>query len=412
MVTVKLEALTSWAQAHPWFAAAVTVPSVLLSLYGIIRGIRALGRSIFAKGGRSDAVVVASIGAVLSTGLSGDTAWRFAEHRLGISNPWERGLIFLVGEVALFALALMARANLRTQGRAGAPGVLVWVAAAVLAVPAVAESNSLAAAIVRVMLGPVLGALLWHMAMGIELRHTDSDMTDTGILAIITREVRERTLARLGLSVRDRTAEQISRDRATVKATVLAARYASYEPTAVRRRSRTLAQLQRELRRAGVAQSPAQRTRLLRELAHSNNAAGLATLELPSPWAIASAEVGTTDTNTEAVRAEVADLDAMVGRIQEADRLASRALLDMGTTEPGTTRTGDHLDAGTTEPGTTRTGDHLDAGTTEPGTTRTGDHLDAGTTEPGTTRTGDHLDAGTTEPGTTRTGDHLDAGTT
>ncbi|MGW0008059.1 hypothetical protein ACWDT6_30095, partial [Nocardia grenadensis] len=282
-----IDPITTWIHANPWHTAVVMAPAALLVTYSIMRCMRAIGGSIAAKrkdGRLSVAVVMASIGAILSTGLSGDTAWRFAEHRLGITNGWERGLIFLVGEVALFALALMARANLTTRGRAGAPGVLVWVAAGILAVPAVAESTSLAAAIVRVMLGPVLGAVLWHMAMGIELRHNDADATDTGLVAVIAREARERTLARFGLAVRDRTAEQIARERATVKATVLAARYAAYKDSATRRKARTLAQLQAELRRAGVAQDPAQRNALLRELQHSNNAVALVDLSLPSPW--------------------------------------------------------------------------------------------------------------------------------
>ena len=126
-------------------------------------------------------------------------------------------------ELALFATALMARQNLNGPNAApGVPGVLVWAITGVQIIPAYAESGPVGGT-VRAFVGPVMAAMLWHLAMGIELRHRKPDASSNGFGALVAREVRERLLSRLGIAERHRNAAQITRDRATARAVALAA---------------------------------------------------------------------------------------------------------------------------------------------------------------------------------------------
>jgi hypothetical protein len=76
--------------------------------------------------------------------------------------------------------------------------------------------------------------------------------------------------------LRDRSAEQISRDRTTSRAVRLASR-GSLRWRGERRLAAAVA-------RAGVGTDPVQKRRLLDELADWRNATDLATIPLPSPW--------------------------------------------------------------------------------------------------------------------------------
>ncbi|MEH0637288.1 hypothetical protein QBA35_28855 [Streptomyces bottropensis] len=265
----------TWAQAHPLPALAVTVLA-LAALVWLARASRKAARRVPA------AVLVASLAAIACTAYSADTSWRFAEHSLGMVSAAERAAMFAAAELALFSCALMARQNLRTQGAPGTPGILVWVITGVQVIPAYSESGFVGGT-VRAVVGPVLAALLWHLAMGIELRHAKPG-TDSGSLpALLARELRERLLSRLGLAVRDRSAEQITRDRATVKAVALAAKLAEMKPGA-RGRARVARRLSVAVGKAQAGASEEQRTKLLDLLAARRHAASLATIPLASPW--------------------------------------------------------------------------------------------------------------------------------
>jgi hypothetical protein len=228
------------------------------------------------------AVLVAALAALACTAYSADTSWRFAEHSLDMVSTTERGAMFAAAELALFACALMARQNLRAQGAPGTPGVLVWVITGVQVIPAYAESG-IVGGTVRAVVGPVLAALLWHLAMGIELRHRAPGSGSGSLPALLAREARERLLSRLGLAVRDRSAEQITRDRWTVKAVALAAKLADMGPKA-RGRARVARRLSVAVGKAQAGASPEQRAKLLDLLAARRHAAALATIDLPSPW--------------------------------------------------------------------------------------------------------------------------------
>ncbi|WP_306186948.1 hypothetical protein [Streptomyces sp. MK5] len=267
-----MSTLTPWAQAHPFAAAAAGI--LLLAVAAL--ALRPLRRTPAAVG-------VASLAAMACTVYSADTSWRFAEHRLDMASVAERGAMFAAAELALFSCALMARQNLRSpQGTPGTPGVLVWVITGVQVIPAYSESGVVGGT-VRAVVGPVMAALLWHLAMGIELRHTKPGTDSQSLPALLAREARERLLSRLGLAVRDRTAEQITRDRWTVKAVALAAKLASM-PDKARGRARVERRLSVAVGKAQAGADGEQRTKLLDLLAARRHAAALATIDLPSPW--------------------------------------------------------------------------------------------------------------------------------
>lgn len=279
-----MSTLPTWAQSHLLEAAAVAL-SLALALPLIATWARSRRRT---DGRTPAAVVVASLAAMACTAYSADTSWRFAADYLGMASATERGAMFAAAELALFACALMARQNLRSQGAPGTPGTLVWVITGVQIIPAYSESG-IVGGTVRAVVGPVLAALLWHLAMGIELRHAKPDAASRSLPALLARELRERLLSRLGLAVRDRSAEQITRDRATLKAVALAAKLADMAPKA-RGRARTARRLSVAVGKAQAGASEEQRTRLLELLAARRHAAALATIDLASPWQPAAPE--------------------------------------------------------------------------------------------------------------------------
>ncbi|OIJ91671.1 hypothetical protein [Streptomyces colonosanans] len=233
----------------------------------------------------SGAVAAAALAALGCTAYSAHTSWRFAADYLDIAGTAERASMFAAAELGLFATALMARQNLTTQGAPGLPGTLVWVITGVQVIPAYAESGFVGGT-VRAFVGPVMAAMLWHLAMGLELRQRTPGAASHGLIATLGREARERLLSRLGIAARDRDAAQITRDRATARAVTLAARLAEQTPQQrLSRRGRHLTQqLSKAIGRASVGTDPAQRAELLAQLAARRHALALATVPLASPW--------------------------------------------------------------------------------------------------------------------------------
>ncbi|MGW6599382.1 hypothetical protein [Streptomyces sp. NPDC055036] len=232
------------------------------------------------------ALRLAAVAAAVCTGYSADTSWRFAGHYLGMYSTAERVAMFAAGELALFATALLARQNLHSTKRApGLPGVLVWVITAVQIIPAYAESG-LVGGTVRAFLGPVMAAVLWHLAMGIELRHRISQAASNSLVARVGREVRERLLSRLGIADRSRDAQQIARDRAITKAVALAARLAEKPKAhrATRRGRRGMRRLSDAIDQAHVATDPQQHEQFVARFASRRHVAALLDADLDSPW--------------------------------------------------------------------------------------------------------------------------------
>ncbi|MEU3616909.1 hypothetical protein ABZ725_32090 [Streptomyces sp. NPDC006872] len=270
-------------ELSPVIAGAVALPVLAVFVGGWLT-LRRRARVGTARSS-APAVRVAALAALGCTAYSADTSWRFAADYLDMAGTAERAAMFGAAELALFATALMARQNLTTQGAPGLPGVLVWMITSVQVIPAYAESG-LVGGTVRAFVGPIMAAMLWHQAMGIELRLRKPGAASHGILATLGREARERLLSRLGIAERDRDAAQITRDRATAKAVALAARLA--ELSAQSRQSwqgrRITRRLSKALAKAGVGTDLQQRRELLEQLAARRHATALATVDLPSPW--------------------------------------------------------------------------------------------------------------------------------
>lgn len=293
-----MNSLTTWAQTRPVPASLASALLLAVAVLLARAGRKAAGRT-------PAAVLVAALAAAACTAYSADTSWRFAADYLDMASAAERAAMFAAAELALFSCALMARQNLRTRGAPGTPGVLVWFITGIQVIPAFAESG-IVGGTVRAVVGPVLAALLWHLAMGIELRHAKPGADSNSLPALLAREARERLLSRLGLAVRDRSAEQITRDRWTVKAVALAATLADMAPGA-RGRARVARRLSVAVGKAQAGADEEQRTKLLDLLAARRHAASLATIDLPSPWAT----VSQTDTVAEGAGASRVDIDTV-----------------------------------------------------------------------------------------------------
>ncbi|MER8091108.1 hypothetical protein ABTZ57_40200 [Streptomyces sp. NPDC094048] len=272
-----------------WNAMFLALSALLVACTVLLVGWLIYRRALRNRGKQqpgTPAVRVAALAAVGCTAYSADTSWRFAADYLDMSGTTERTAMFAAAELALFATALLARQNLHGPKQApGLPGILTWVITAVQVIPAYAESGVVGGT-VRAFVGPVMAALLWHQAMGIELRIRTPEAASHSVLARIGREVRERLLSRLGIAERDRDAAQITRDRATRRAVALAAHLA--ERTQKQRTSwrgqRTSRRLSQAIARASVGIDQRQREVLLHQLAVRRHATALATIELPSPW--------------------------------------------------------------------------------------------------------------------------------
>ncbi|AZP17848.1 hypothetical protein EJC51_18125 [Streptomyces aquilus] len=285
------------------------------------------------------AVWVSALAALNCTVYSGDTSWRFAADYLDMAGTVERAMMFSAGEAALFATALMARQNLKTQGAPGLPGALVWVITGVQVIPAYAESGTVGGT-VRAFVGPVMAAVLWHLAMGIELRLHKPDATSQGLLATLGREARERLLSRLGIATRNRDAAQITKDRATQRAVALASQLASMSAADREKDTRIIRRLQSALSRAGVGNDPQQRQALLEQLAARRHAVALATVELPSPWVHDMH-------GQDADREERSPLGPSPVTLPPDEKQVGRRLSAVPNDGPQTARDGDRAESGT-----------------------------------------------------------------
>jgi hypothetical protein len=217
--------------------------------------------------------------AAMSMLVSVDTSWRFFAHNLHITDIRERIVMFAVLEVAMAACGYGMRANVRAHGRPGAPRLVAWVLCGMAGYMAW-QLSGVAEGVARVVLGPVLGLVMLHLALGIEIR---AGHARTTAWARVAHEMRERLLSRLGLADDTRDALARTRDRAVQRAARLA--------LAGRLSPWRVARLNRALRTAHVAHDPTARGRLLAELATARHAGELAELPVESPW-IAPAAAG------------------------------------------------------------------------------------------------------------------------
>ncbi len=210
--------------------------------------------------------------ALMSIGVSVDTSWRFFEQRLGITDVVERVVLFSVMEAALVACGWAMRGGVRRDGRPGPARLVAWGLTAFAAFAAFSLSGPVAGT-ARVLLGPVLGLVMLHLALGIEIR---ASRQRTTTWARVGRELRERVLSLLGLGDDHRDALARTRDRAALRAAklALASRWTPFRT----------ARLRKALHASHVAHDPAQKDRMLRELGVLQHAQKLAETTQPSPW--------------------------------------------------------------------------------------------------------------------------------
>lgn len=278
---IGMPALPHWLPAPTAIAALLVVA---LSAAWSLR--RCLWKPSAGQRRSTAAIPVAAVAAIGCTAYSADTSWRFAADYLDMGSALERAAMFAAAELALFATALMARTNLNGPKQApGAPGTLTWVITSVQIVPAYAESG-LIGGTVRAFVGPILAAVLWHLAMGIELRHRSPHADSRSLTAVLTQQTRERLLARLGITDRDADAARIIRERALDRAVALILRAEAMPPEkrSKRRGRRLTRRLHQALEQADVDRDERQDELLLRKLATRQQVAALASKPLPARW--------------------------------------------------------------------------------------------------------------------------------
>lgn len=211
--------------------------------------------------------------AAVSVVVSLNTSWRFFDQVLHIPTAYgERWVMFGVAELALVVCGAGMAVNVKRTGRPGAFRGIVWVMCVAMGYMAWAMST-VDEAIGRIMLGPVLGVIMLHLGLGLELRARHQH---TGTAARLARELRERCLSRLGLGDDRRDAAQRIRDRHARRAAAL-----TRPPRSPWSRA---ARLERALLAAGVSNDEQMRGRLLAHLAVLRHAGELASVPSESPW--------------------------------------------------------------------------------------------------------------------------------
>ncbi|MGX1840498.1 hypothetical protein [Streptomyces diastaticus] len=252
--------------------------------------------------------IAVTIGAIVCTGVGLNTAWAFTASHLHITDTFTRAALCGTGEIVLIALGLAARDNFRRDQAAGMPGILVWIITGFLAVPAFAEGAAMAtgfsegavAGAWRAIFGPVGAAILWHFAMGLEIKAADATARSMGVFARLGRRLGQHILTAFGIGDTDTTTTELLRQRARTRAANLADRYRNL-PKWTKKTPYghwILRRLRTALRTANVASDETQRNTLLADLAVSSHAPTLAELHHTNPWGLpVSAETHALETS-------------------------------------------------------------------------------------------------------------------
>ncbi|MFE7236517.1 hypothetical protein ACFVAF_39295, partial [Streptomyces sp. NPDC057596] len=211
--------------------------------------------------------------------MSADTSYRFLGAALAITDQTERALLCGVAEAAIVALTIYAWAT-RTKG----PAYLAYAAVLVQAIPAFQVSGA-AGGPIRVVLGPVLLAVMLHLLLGLELRMSGGQAD--GILGAALRELRERVTASLGIGRRGANSAAIARSRAADRAVTLADRVAGTRE-GTRTHSRRAAKLAAAIdaARHGLSgdEADAAEAAIVSRVVRRKSVAGLATIATRHDW--------------------------------------------------------------------------------------------------------------------------------
>lgn len=214
------------------------------------------------------------LGSVIGIIVSVDTSWRFFEHKAGIENVVERAAMFAGLEIVLIACGVAMFENVRAGRRPGAARWLAWAICGASGYIALLLSGPIVGA-ARVVLGPVLSVVSFHVALGLELRHARAREHTASLFAQAAAEFKEWVGSWIGLSEQERPAALRRQQRHLQRAAQL---------SEVRWRPFHTWRLRRALHKAGVAHDPQQRQLLLEEKAVLGSVSQLKQLTLPSPW--------------------------------------------------------------------------------------------------------------------------------
>ncbi|MER7049913.1 hypothetical protein [Streptomyces jumonjinensis] len=364
--------LTAWMAPHGTMIVAVCVLAAVLAavtlMYRRARvGVpsRELSRPRAEKARKfSIGTLSAAAAFVICTSISLNTSFRFTGDPDGLkmTDTAERVLACAAFESLMAMCVLGARERMSSSDSRspGWYGGAVWVFAALSAIPAYVEGNGFTAAtMVRIIVGSFGSALAAHSALGLELRHRTGDESQTAMAQII-RDLRERLMARLGLAHRNRSAQQIARDRALDRAVDLWDRYDRMEEAA--RASKTGRRLARRLAlwqdRAELATDPAQREAFRQRAAHRKFATALQIQDSESPW-----------TQPSPAQRHTRALDTLETHAERIEALAdtAEAAVMAQTGTPPVAQSGTHLPAQRADTGTASREDDEPADCTEAG---------------------------------------------
>ncbi|MFD8335522.1 hypothetical protein ACFV42_23110, partial [Streptomyces solisilvae] len=271
-------------------AVLLSIIAAILLTIPVVKGVKKTVE--FLHGKVSLAVALGFTAALGFTLFSADSSWRFAG-KMGMHDASERGILFGVAELGVLALIFMARQNLNgPEHTPGLPGTLVKVVVGVQVIPAFEVSSSIWVGVVRSFFGPIMAMFMWHLMLGIELKHKKPEAENNSMSAQIGREVRTRIFAYMGLAQRNRTALEIIMDRHLAKAVDMyaALEFLEEDKKTGRRfrfRQRRLASLHSKASMhasRGCGGDPKRRRELTTRLAERRQARNLATMALPEVW--------------------------------------------------------------------------------------------------------------------------------
>jgi hypothetical protein len=341
-----------WAGVNPVATGGITAALALAAACIVLA--RRRTRSEGTRRKFSAGTVAAAAAFVICTSVSLNTSYRFtgATDGLDMTDTMER-LLSCAGLEALIAMSVLG-AREHMDGETKSPGwygSAVWIFAALSSVPAWHEGGGFTpGTAVRIIVGSFGSALAAHSALGLELRHRTGDDSQSP-LAQIARDLRERAMALLGLAHRNRTAQQIERDRALSKAVDLADRYHRFDEKkkTAHKGAKTAKKLARALDRAGCADDEAQREAFRSRVALRRFGTEMEITPAESPWHKAEEPAETEraiDVLAERIRhmehmAEEAE-DAVAAQIGTASRAENLPASAQETKTPAAAETRQH----------------------------------------------------------------------
>ena len=308
--------MTALTQVGQWTTAHPLITTLSASAIAVAAGIFTLRRmkatsSMIQRRKLSAGTLAAVMAFVICTSVSLNTSYRFTADGLGMTDTAERLLSCAAFESLIAMCVLGARERMDGDNKSpGWYGSAVWMFAALSSVPAWHEGGGLTTGtVVRVIVGSFGSALAAHSALGLELRHRTGAESQSPT-AQITRDLRERLMARLGLAHRGQTAQQIAQARALSKAVDLADRYdrLSEQDKGSRKGARLAKRLGQWQDRAGIATDERQRDLYRARVAQRRFAVRLDITETESPWH--------TDGTPEEAAGVVAELEERIRRVE------------------------------------------------------------------------------------------------